>query len=67
MCSRLVYAESHVPDSKRTQFVPLSLELKDDAVALAVARAIAEKSGKTIRVTDDQGNEVGKATPTPRH
>ena len=64
MRSRLTNAESHVPESKRTQVLPLSLELKDDAVARTLAQTMANKTGTTITVTDDDGNEVGKAKPT---
>jgi|tagenome__1003787_1003787.scaffolds.fasta_scaffold20819037_2 hypothetical protein len=64
VCSRLVSAESHVPESKRTEVLPLSLELKDDAVARTFAQTIANKTGKTITVTDDDGNEVAKAKPS---
>ena len=53
-----------MPESKRTQVLPLSLELKDDAVARTLAQTMANKTGTTITVTDDDGNEVGKAKPT---
>ena len=67
VCSRLVYAESHVPESERTQVLPLSLQLKNDAVARTVAQTMADKTGKTITVIDEEGNEVAKAKPTPKH
>jgi hypothetical protein len=30
------------------------------------AQAFADKTGKTITVTDHEGNEVAKAKPTPK-
>lgn len=67
VCSRLVRAESHVPQSKRIPVVPLSLELKDDAVARSLAQTIADKTGKTITVTDDDGNQVAEAKPAAKN
>jgi len=45
----------------------MSLELKNDAVARRLAQTMADKAGKTITVTDDDGNEVAQAKPTPKN
>ena len=52
-----------MPDPKRTKVVPLSLELKDDAAARALAQRMADKTGETITVRDEDGNEVAKVPP----
>jgi len=54
-------------EDKPTHVLPVSLELKNDAVARMLAQTMADESGKTITVRDEDGNEVVKVKPTPKH
>jgi len=56
-----------MPEDKPTHVLPMSLELKNDAVARRFAQTMADKTGKTITVTDEDGKEVAKAKPTPKN
>jgi hypothetical protein len=44
----------------------LSLDLPTDEAARAIAEAIAKRTGKVVKVTDEHGDEVHEAKPPRR-
>jgi len=52
---------------RRQAYIPqLSLDLPDEEAARIVAQEYADKTGREIVVTDQDGNEVCTIKPTPR-
>lgn len=53
--------------SPNTNFQMISLELSDDAEALALAEHIAESTGRIVTVRRADGEIIEKVGPSPRN
>ena len=64
-CAPALQRKEHALHQKNPPF--LSLDLSTDEEARMIAEKIAERTGKTVKVTDEQGDEVHRAAPPRRN